>query len=79
MEQLQLLAEYLKKQNIEFLISGLKGPVRDLFSKTGFNKLITFENQFLNIQNAVDFYKSTHSKRDKDEEAYIKQTNHKNP
>lgn len=77
MEQFVLLAEYLEKQNIEFLISGLKGPVRDLFSKTGFNELVPFEKQFLNIQGAVDYYHSTHPDRCDDEISYIKQTNHK--
>jgi SulP family sulfate permease len=77
MEQIELLAEYLEKQNIEFLISGIKGPVRDLFYKTGFNEHLPFDKQFLNIHAGVNYFKSTQLERGKDEEYYIKQTNHK--
>ncbi|NNE29424.1 MAG: STAS domain-containing protein, partial [Saprospiraceae bacterium] len=53
-DQLKLLRLALDKQEIKFLISGLKGPVRDLFNLYQLEGLFPIENRYLNIQSAID-------------------------
>jgi SulP family sulfate permease len=52
-KQLKLLREALEKANIEFLITGLKGPMRDIFTKYELYDLFPKNKQFLNIDVAV--------------------------
>lgn len=52
-KQLKLLREALAKANIEFLITGLKGPMRDTFNKYELYDLFPKDKQFLNIDVAV--------------------------
>lgn len=52
-KQLKLLQEALSKANIDFLITGLKGPMRDTFNKYKLYDLFPKNKQFLNIDVAV--------------------------
>ena len=48
------LFEKLHEMNISLQFADIKGPVRDLFHKNGFVKLIGEENFFLNVSDAMD-------------------------
>ena len=48
------LSEKLHEMNISLQFADIKGPVRDLFHKNGFVKLIGEENFFLNVSDAMD-------------------------
>lgn len=51
---------FCKGKNIQFMVAGVIGPVRDLMFKTGFMEQIGKENYFMYIHDAVYSYK--HSK-----------------
>ena len=53
-ETIELLAKSLKTSKIKFLVSGMKGPIRDLFDKRGFYKIIDDKHSFMTIQGAVN-------------------------
>ncbi len=68
---------YFKAKQIEVLFSGLKGPVRDTFKKSGLIDKIGFDRCFLSIQEAVDCYRATCNDKPKEHnfQEYIKQSN----
>ena len=66
LKTLQEVHQYLKNKKIAFFISGIIGPVRDLFHQSGFMKTINKENQFMRIHDAVKYY----LKRKNSEEGY---------
>ena len=68
---------YFKAKKIEVLFSGLKGPVRDTFKKSGLIDKIGFDRCFLSIQEAVDCYRATCNDKPKEHnfQEYIKQSN----
>jgi len=68
---------YFKAKQIEVLFSGLKGPVRDTFKKSGLIDKIGFDRCFLSIQEAVDCYRATCNDKPKEPnfQEYIKQSN----
>lgn len=51
--QLVLLKKALDKKNIQFLISGMKGPVRDVFNRHELEVYFPQENVFINIEAAI--------------------------
>jgi len=71
------LLDYFKTKEIKVLFTGLKGPVRDTFDKSGLINKIGFDQCFMSIQEAVDAY--TEQKKNKQKNLkylkYIKQTN----
>ncbi len=71
------ILDYFKAKQIEVLFSGLKGPVRDTFKKSGLIDKVGFDRCFLSIQEAVDCYKATCNKNPKKHnfQEYIKQAN----
>jgi SulP family sulfate permease len=54
--QLKLLKESLDKQNIQFIITSLRGPVRDIFRTNNLYQLISKENIYLHIDHAVNAF-----------------------
>ncbi len=50
------ILDYFKKQNIEIVFTGLKGPVRDTINKSGLIDKIGYDRCFMSIQEAVDCY-----------------------
>jgi len=74
---LEEVYEYYKNLNIKIYFTGIKGPVRDAFVKSGLMEKIGFQNCFMSIQEAVDYYhliKSEESTEFKFKQ-YIQQTN----
>ncbi len=70
------LLEFLKEQNVEFLISDIKGPVRDMMYRTGINDLVTIDHLFIDLNEAVKF--ATTQERDSFKD-YALQANEKRP
>ena len=66
-----------KTKNIEIAFTGMKGPVRDVLAKSGIMDKITYENCYMDIQEAIDVFE--YNKQNKEIEKkyfnYIKQTN----
>jgi len=56
MHALKDIHEDLKAQNIEFYLTGLKGPVRDAFSEAGMTGVMNENNFFICIQDAVNWH-----------------------
>ncbi len=56
MHALKDILDDLKSQNIEFYITGLKGPVRDAFSEAGLTQMMSEHNFFICIQDAVNWH-----------------------
>lgn len=56
---IQILREvihFLNERDIKLYFSGVIGPVRDRFKKTGLMEIIGLKNQFLRIHDAVEYY-----------------------
>jgi SulP family sulfate permease len=51
--QFRLLKEAFEKQNIEFLVSRMKGPLRDIFEKNNMEKIIAKEDRFMSNARAL--------------------------
>ncbi len=66
-----------KKLNIEIAFSGMKGPVRDVLEKSGVMQKIRYENCFMSIQEAVDYFEDSIKNKELELKyfEYIKQTN----
>lgn len=56
MHAMEEVLHYLKNKGIYFYISGTLGLVRDRFTKAGLMRQIGPENQFMNIQDAVEAF-----------------------
>jgi len=54
---LEDIHRFLETKNIELFITGARGPVRDIFHKAGFTEKIGKENQFMDMQQAVAYFK----------------------
>ena len=52
------VVHHLHKQNIQFYLTGVIGPVRDILYKNNLTDLIGKKNQFLYVHDAVEYYKS---------------------
>jgi len=48
---------FVENKEIDLFISGVRGPVRDLFHKAGFMEKIGPENQFMDMHQAVAYFK----------------------
>lgn len=46
---------FLKRKDITLIISGARGPVRDMLFKSGMTESMGADSQFLNIENAIQF------------------------
>ena len=55
---LEEVHQFLEKRDIELYITGVRGPVRDLFHKAGFMQELGKENQFMDIHQAVEYHKN---------------------
>ena len=66
---------YLRDRNIKFYFSGVIGPVRDMFTKTGLMETIGLKNQFLRVHDAVNYYQDSKNGGSKDWSADAVQTN----
>lgn len=56
------IAEEYHKRGIEFYISGLKGPLRDIVFRSGLVEAIGKENFFFDIPDALNHYKHGHDR-----------------
>ena len=72
---LEQFVDELKNDDIQVYMTGVKGPVRDSFHKSGLMKNIGAENFFLDIQEAVDFYDQKSSYWMKKSNTYARQSN----
>ncbi|MCB0667981.1 MAG: sulfate permease [Saprospiraceae bacterium] len=70
---LELIVEELDKAGIQFYLSGLKGPVRDIFHKAGLNEKIPFDHQFLNIEDALQHFHREQAEYER--KVYVQQRN----
>jgi len=52
-ETIRLLLKSLKTRNVKFLVSGMKGPIRDLFARRGFEDILDDKHRFMTIESAV--------------------------
>ncbi len=59
---LEEVIDYLHKEGILFYVSGVIGPVRDLFFKTGLAEKIGCDHQFMYIHDAVQGYEQRENK-----------------
>ncbi len=50
--------KFLKTNDIEFYITGVRGPVRDLFHKSDFINTLGKENQFMDVHQAVEYHRN---------------------
>ncbi len=66
---------FLAERNIKLYFSGVIGPVRDMFTKTGLMETIGFKNQFLRIHDAVNYYHDSKNGGSKDWSSDAIQTN----
>jgi len=66
-----LVVDYIKK-GIKIYFTGLKGPVRDIFEKSGVINKIGHQNCFMSIQEAIDHFKTNKESKFKE---YINQVN----
>lgn len=57
-EMLKQYVKYCQKRNITFYFSAVKGPVRDVLSKSGLLEILDSKNFFMHIDEAVNFYKT---------------------
>lgn len=57
--ELEDVMNFLKNRNIRLFLTGTLGPVRDTLQKYGLVEKIGSKNFFLNIQAAVEYYKSS--------------------
>jgi len=55
---LEEVHDSLEKQGIALYVTGVRGPVRDLFHKAGFMQELGKENQFMDIHQAVQYHKN---------------------
>ncbi len=55
------LIENCKKQNIQFYLVGLKGPVRDILYRSGLLAIIGEDKVFFRIQHAIDYFNKKES------------------
>lgn len=55
-QAIETIIQRCQKQNIEFYLVGVKGPVRDIFQKANLFDIIGKEHFFMRIQHAVDFF-----------------------
>ena len=55
LKALQDVVQYLTEHNIQLLVSGTIGPVRDFLKRTGFSNFLGADHFFLNITDAVEF------------------------
>lgn len=67
--------EYCQDRNIEFQFVGVKGPIRDMFHRSGIVEKIGDDNFFFRIQHAVDFFDNKSNNRYQE---YALQTNEEN-
>lgn len=56
LEALEAFRQLLKARQIEFYISGVIGPVRDLLNQVGLSERIGAANQFMNLHAALQHY-----------------------
>lgn len=70
---LELIVQELDKAGIQFYLSGLKGPVRDIFHKAGLNQKIPFDHQFLNIEDALQYFHREQAEYER--KVYVQQRN----
>ncbi|WP_298781098.1 SulP family inorganic anion transporter [uncultured Polaribacter sp.] len=57
-EMLKERINYYKKRGVDFYFSGVKGPVRDDFLKSGILQIININHFFIRANDAVEFYKT---------------------
>jgi SulP family sulfate permease len=62
--ELEDVMSFLKTRNIALYLTGTRGPVRDILQKYGLVEKIGSKNFFLDIQNAVDYYKASAERSD---------------
>lgn len=58
LQALQEIHQFLSKNGIQLMLTGVHGPVRDLFFKSGFMDSLNKENQFMDVHQAVEYYKN---------------------
>ncbi|NRA48675.1 MAG: solute carrier family 26 protein [Phaeodactylibacter sp.] len=69
---LEEIKDYLDNLNIEFYMSSVKGPLRDILQKSHFDEKLGKDKFFMHIQTAVDKYDEKDPQRYK---KYVLQTN----
>ena len=73
---LEEIQEDFHSRGIEVYYTGIKGPVRDKMIASGFMHKATEDHFFMSIQEAVDYFETTISKKNSDIfKEYVKQTN----
>lgn len=66
---LEKLVDYLHTRRINLVLTGTIGPVRDRLFKLGIMDLLGVEQQFLSIQDALQYYRGAGDDRDWDQPA----------
>ena len=54
LHELRELVEDYKKRDIKLIFAGVKGPVRDIFERSGLEEVVGEEQFYLNINQAVN-------------------------
>jgi SulP family sulfate permease len=53
------IVEDYQKRDIRFMMTGVKGPVRDILRRSGLSQLIGEKHFFLSVQDAVNVFHHT--------------------
>ena len=71
------IIDYFKLKNIEIAFTGLKGPVRDIFKKSGLINRIGTDHCFMSIQEAVDCFQHqcNNDQSENDFNSFLEQSN----
>ena len=75
LEALESVINQMHANQVDFMLTGVIGPVRDILYKAGLPEIIGKDNVFLNVQQAMDDYNNRRDERSARLQAKALQTN----
>jgi len=75
LEALESVINQMHANQVDFMLAGVIGPVRDILYKAGLRELIGKDNLFLHVQQAIDDYHNRMDERSERLQAKALQTN----
>ena len=75
LEALESVINQMHANQVDFMLAGVIGPVRDILFKAGLRELIGKDNLFLHVQQAIDDYHNRMDERSERLQAKALQTN----
>ncbi len=74
-QMLEGVIDFYKEKNVEIYFSNVKGPVRDMFTKSNIITKVGTQKFFINNNDALMYYKTGKLDREDDLTNYVKQAN----